>query len=211
MNAWHRAARTVLLGTAATWLAAAPAAAVDVLGGLVPADFTNERLMAAEARAFAPQRATTAVVPAASYEEANPLGRTQGATTLTELGVGSGATELAVTRAGSDALAGKNATEEQVRVLGTLAALGSLLGSGSGGGGAVVGVDLGDVIDDLDNVLGGDGRTEDLIDDLLGDDALVPGLLDPDRDLLELPVEDLQDVLDDLPVDLPIRLPNLLQ
>lgn len=210
MNAWIRAARTLSIGAAATWLAAAPAAAIDVLGGLVPADFANDRLVAAEARALAPQRATTVAVPVESYEEANPLGRSQGATTLTELGVGSGATELAVTNAGGDPLLA-NATAEERRVLGTLAALGSSLGSGSGGGGAVVGVDLGDVLDDLDNVLGGDGRTEDLIEDLLGDDGLVPGLLDGDGGLLDLPVEDLQAVLDDLPVNLPIRLPNLLQ
>jgi hypothetical protein len=207
MNAWIRAARTLVLGTAATWLAAAPAAALDVLGGLVPADFTNDRLLAAEARAFAPQRATVAV-PVDSYEEANPLGRTQGATTLSELGVGSGATELAVSGAGGDPLLA-NATAEERRVLGTLAALGGVLSGASDGGGVVGGLD--GVLDDLDAVLGGDGSTEDLIEDLLGDDGLVPSLLDPDGGLLDLPVDELQEVLDQLPVELPIRLPNLLQ
>ena len=205
MNAWIRAARTIALGTAATWLAAAPAAAIDVLGGLMPADFANDRLLAAEARAFAPHRATV-TAPVESYEEANPLGRSQGATTLAELGVGSGATELEVTGAGGDPLLA-SATPDERRVLSTLAALGGVLG-GSGGGSSSggVGVDLGDVLDDLDDVLGGDGATEDLLDDLLGGDVL-----DPDGGLLDLPVEDLQGVLDDLPIDLPIRLPNLLQ
>ena len=206
MNAWLRVARTLSIGTAATWLAAAPAAALDVLGGLVPADFANEGLLAAEARALAPSR-TAVGVPVEAYEEANPLGRSQGATTLSELGVGSGATELAVSEAGGDPLLA-NATAEERRVLGTLAALGGVLGGGSNGG---VATDVDDLLDDLDAVLGGDGSTEDLIDDLLGDDGVVPGLLDPDGGLLDLPVDELQDVLDELPVRLPIRLPNLLQ
>jgi hypothetical protein len=205
MNVWIRAARILSIGTAAAWLAAAPAAALDVLGGLVPADFTDDRLRAAEARALAPNRATV-VVPVEAYAEANPLGRTLGATTLSELGVGSGATELAVSAAGGDPLLA-NATAEERRVLGTLAALGGVLG---GSNGDLAG-DVDDLLGDLDDVLGGDGSTEDLIDDLLGDDGLVPGLLDPDGGLLDLPVDELQEVLDELPVTLPVRLPNLLQ
>ncbi|HVH04461.1 MAG TPA: hypothetical protein VNE71_00500, partial [Myxococcota bacterium] len=67
------------------------------------------------------------------------------------------------------------------------------------------------VLDDLDDVLGGEGATEELLDDLLGEDGVVPDLLDGDGGLLDVPTEDLQDILDDLPVDLPIRLPGLLR
>ena len=208
MSNGNRATRAFALGLAAASLAAAaPAAAIDVLTGLVPADFANDRLLAAEARAFAPQRATT-LVPVTANEEANPLGRTQAATTLAEMGVGSGATELVVSGVAGEPLLA-SATPEERRALGTLAALGGVLDGATRGGSD--GADLGAVLDDLDDVLGGEGAIEELLDDLLGEDGVVPDLLDGDGGLLDVPTEDLQDILDDLPVDLPIRLPGLLR
>jgi hypothetical protein len=202
----------VALGTGAT----APAGAIDVLDGLAPDDFRSPELARAEARATAPQRIAYDAAPA----DANPLGSTAGATTLTDLGVGSGATELAVTGAHEAELFGATTPEER-RLLGTLAVVAAIDGL-TGNGGII---DVEDLLGELDDVVDLPG---DLLDDILdldlsdGDLGVslggieldlggIGGLQPSEGTIVVLPLEDVGNILDDLPVDLPIRLPILLQ
>jgi hypothetical protein len=213
MNAYDFARRGFATGLAAAALAGAtPVLAIDLLEGLAPADFHSPSLAQAEARALAPQRIAEARDAAPG---ANPLARTDGATTLTDLGVGSGATELRVTGESENRLLAQTTAEER-RLLGTLAVLGSLDALGDDGGI----LDLDDLLEDLDDAVADlPGGLLDDLDDLLGgapvtiggDDGVVIDLLDGDGITVDVPAEELQDILDDLPVVLPIRLPILLQ
>jgi hypothetical protein len=213
MNRRNLVSHGLALGLAAAALAGArPAVAVDVLDGLAPADFHSATLAQAEARALAPQpRAGFARSPDPG---ANPLGTSQGATTLADLGVGSGATELRVSGDSERQILAQTSAEDR-RLLGTLAVLGVL--DGATGDGGILDVDdllddLDDVLDDLPGGLGGilgDGGVVDI--DLDSGGNVTIDLLDGDGNAIDVPEADLQDILDELPIDLPIRLPILLQ
>jgi hypothetical protein len=212
MNRRNLVSHGLALGLAAALAGAGPARAVDVLDGLAPSDFHSATLAQAEARALASQpRAGSAQAPDPG---ANPLGTSQGATTLADLGVGSGATELRVTGESESHIFAQTSAEDR-RILGTLAVLGVL--EGATGDGGILDVDdllddLDDVLDDLPGGLGGilgEGAVVDI--DVGSGGNVTIDLLDGDGNPVDVPEVDLQEILDELPIDLPIRLPILLQ
>jgi hypothetical protein len=170
---WRRsAARAALLCALAS-----PAAALDVLEGLGPADFRVQGLAGAELRAFGEP---APLDPAEWVAASNPVARSDGGgPTITDVGIATVAAEVGVAEnAREDALRGA-AAEVDLRVLATPGLRDAVEDALDSGGE----VDLGSLLDDL-----GQGGLDDA---LPLDEVLDDGLLD-------LPTDDLQDLIDEL-------------
>ena len=178
MTAFARAARSAAAATLVASAVAAPAAALDVLEGLGPADFQVGGLAPAEARAL---EGVVLLDPSDWLPAANAEARSAGGTTLGDLGVPTVAAEVAPSDDSLGAALGEPSVAD-VRLLST-PELRETLGDALGG----AGVDLGSLEEALDDLAGDGGVLDDVLDG---------GLLE-DVTLDELPVEDVLDLLDD--------------
>jgi hypothetical protein len=156
---------------------AAPAAALDVLEGLVPGDFRVQGLTGAELRAFAEP---APLDPAEWVAAANPVARSGGGgPTITDVGVATVAAEVGVAGDARDDVLRGAAAQVDLRVLATPGLRDAVEDALATGGE----IDLPGLLEDL-----GEGGLDDVVP---LEEVLDDGLLD-------LPTDDLQELIDEL-------------